>query len=84
MKMNEMGEFYVDERAFSYAAKPLDVKARMLESFIRAGRLRRCDVCGAVFHPYAARNVYCSFGCRQEANRYRARQRKRRERKETA
>lgn len=48
-----------------------------------AGRtMRYCDVCGK---PMPARRrgqpaLYCSFPCQQEAKRYRARQRKRRER----
>lgn len=50
---------------------------------VRGGK-RACDVCGEPFEPRDGRNVYCSFKCRQEANRYRARQRKRRMRKETA
>ena len=66
------------DHAFSYAPPPIDVRARMLASFMRTGKLRYCDVCGKVFKPREPRNVYCSFTCRQDANRYRARQRKRR------
>lgn len=72
------GESIAHERGFTYAPKPVDVRARMLESLLRTGKLRFCDVCGAVFKPHDRRNVYCSFRCRQEANRYRARQRRRR------
>lgn len=52
----------------------LDVVERLVEK----GELRYCDVCGKPFKPRSGRNVYCSFACRQEANRYRARMRKRR------
>ena len=40
--------------------------------------LRYCDVCGRPYQPTHGRRCYCSFACRQEANRYRARMRKRR------
>lgn len=73
-----VGEAIRQESGFTYAPEPVDVRARMLESLLRTGKLRSCDVCGAVFKPHDRRNVYCSFRCRQEANRYMARQRKRR------
>lgn len=56
----------------------LDVVERMAES----GKLRYCDVCGRPFRPRNERNVYCSFRCKQEANRYRARMRNRKLRAE--
>ncbi len=55
-----------------------DVAERMLASLIRTGRLKACDVCGRPFKPRDSRHVYCSFKCKQEANRYRARMRARR------
>ena len=39
---------------------------------------RTCDVCGKLFAPATKRQVYCSWECRMEANRYRARMRWRR------
>lgn len=42
---------------------------------------RPCDVCGEPFEPKNARQLYCSFRCKQEANRYRARMRVRRKKR---
>lgn len=65
-------------------AEVLRMEAQMAQALSDRGQVRMCDVCGMEFAPRGKGNVYCSFRCRQEANRYRARQRKRRMRKETA
>ena len=41
-----------------------------------------CAVCGAGFEASQERAAYCSFACKQEANRRRARERNRRLRAE--
>jgi hypothetical protein len=51
---------------------------KRIEMMVKVGKLRLCDVCGRPFKPYNPVNVYCSFKCRQEANRYMAKMRKRR------
>lgn len=54
----------------------------VIERYVEKGLLRYCDVCGRPMAP--KRNgqhaLYCSFKCKQEANRYRARMRGRRAR----
>ena len=55
-------------------------RVRAVTSLLRTGKLKYCDVCGELFKPRDARNVYCGFACKQEANRYRAKMRKRRQR----
>lgn len=77
MIVNSMGEFVTDEQPVSYAGKD-DWRVRALQSLLRTGKLRYCNVCGRVFKPRDARNVYCGFKCKQEANRYRAKMRGRR------
>lgn len=51
-----------------------------VERMVEVGRLRYCDVCGRPMPPRkrGQRAKYCSWACKQEANRYRARMRKRR------
>ena len=51
-----------------------------VERMVEVGRLRYCDVCGRPMPPKRKGHdaLYCSFRCKQEANRYRARMRKRR------
>ena len=51
-----------------------------VERMVEVGRLRYCDVCGRPMPPRkrGQRAKYCSWACRREANRYRARMRKRR------
>jgi predicted nucleic acid-binding Zn ribbon protein len=51
-----------------------------IETMVKVGKLRWCDVCGRPFKPYSPANVYCSFKCRREANRYRAKMNGRRRR----
>lgn len=83
MRMNDMGEF-VDgpPRTLRVACGERPWQLVVVERLCDEGRvLRWCDVCG---RPMTARGrmgqerKYCSFGCRQEANRYRARMRRRR------
>lgn len=72
MKVNAYGEHVGGgERPWQ-----LDVVERLVEK----GELRYCDVCGRPYPPTHGRTCYCSFACRQEANRYRARMAKRKER----
>ena len=74
MKVNAYGEHVGGgERPWQ-----LDVVERLVEK----GELRYCDVCGRPMAPKRKGQdaCYCSFACRQEANRYRARMAKRKER----
>lgn len=56
--------------------KPWQIE--VIERLVDKGVLRYCDVCGRPFKPKCDTQRYCQFQCRQEANRYRARQRARR------
>ena len=70
MRVNAYGEYVGQgERPWQ-----LDV----LERFVDEGRMRYCDVCGRPYVPDHGKRCYCSFKCRMEANRYRARMRNRR------
>ena len=54
----------------------LDVIDRLVDK----GAMRYCDVCGRPMPVDGYARKYCSFACRQEANRYMARMAKRKER----
>jgi len=51
----------------------------VIERLVEQGEMRYCDVCGKPYKPKCDTMRYCSFACRMEANRYRARQAKRKE-----
>ena len=78
--MNELGEFTVDTAPtmMKLRSKERPWQLDVIERLVDSGALLTCSVC---FKPFVSRNRkqrYCSFRCKQEANRYRARQRKRR------
>jgi len=83
VRLNSMGEFVDAEVPRTVRVAGGDQwRGKLVERLCDEGRVMRwCDVCG---RPMAARGrmgqerKYCSFGCRQEANRYRARMRRRR------
>ena len=52
----------------------------VLDRLVAMGKMRYCDVCGRPYVPDRGKRCYCSWTCRMEANRYRARQAKRKER----
>lgn len=64
--------------------KPIDGKHEwrldVIDRFVQMGLLRYCDVCGRPMAPRGrgGERKYCSFACRREANRYRAKMRNRR------
>ena len=84
MRVNEYGEFVAEERAGAIRLREGDAppEARLIGNLLALGKLRTCDVCGKPMVPTGrgGPRKYCSFACKQEANRYRARMRYRRSR----
>lgn len=80
MLVNEMGEFVDDSEPRTVKVRDRDDWRGRAAARIVSGKFKPCDVCGEPFRPRSYRQVYCSWECRMEANRYRARQSARRKR----
>ena len=79
--MNEMGEFLIDPPKMIELSEGEPWREKVVERLVSMGHLRYCDVCGKPYVPDHGKRCYCSFACRMEANRYRARMRARRMRR---
>jgi hypothetical protein len=78
MRLNGMGEFVDDGEPRTVRVRTDEEKRAWAIRRLEAMGVRVCDICGKPFRPVQSRQKRCSFACKMEANRRRARERCRR------